>query len=235
MTFCAIMALKLASVIFWVFTDPMGFAKAYFPSFIVALILMSAALPMGAAMANTEEPEFTLVSKEDSFELRDYAPMIAAEVSVDGERDSAASAGFRILAGYIFGGNAGSAKIDMTAPVTQSKGDTIAMTAPVMQTGNAGVWTIRFMMPKGYTLKTLPKPNDARIRFVEIPGRRVAVLRFSGLWSDSNLMSRREELAALLKAKKLKPQGEPSFAFYDPPWQPFFWRRNEIMWEVSKH
>jgi hypothetical protein len=213
----------------------MGFHKAYLQSFIVALALAGATLNTGTAMANTEEPEFTLVLKEEAFELRDYAPMIAAEVSVDGDRDSAVSAGFRILAGYIFGGNAGSAKIDMTAPVTQSKGETIAMTAPVTQTGAAGVWAIRFMMPKAYTIASLPKPNDARIRFVEIPGRRVAVLRFSGLWSDSNLMSHREELAALLKAKKLKPQGEPSFAFYDPPWQPFFWRRNEIMWEVSRH
>ena len=213
----------------------MGFHKAYLQRFIVALALAGATLNTGTAMANTEEPEFTLVLKEEAFELRDYAPMIAAEVSVDGDRDSAVSAGFRILAGYIFGGNAGSAKIDMTAPVTQSKGETIAMTAPVTQTGAAGVWAIRFMMPKAYTIASLPKPNDARIRFVEIPGRRVAVLRFSGLWSDSNLMSHREELAALLKAKKLKPQGEPSFAFYDPPWQPFFWRRNEIMWEVSRH
>ena len=213
----------------------MGFHKAYLQRFIVALALAGATLNTGTAMANTEEPEFTLVLKEEAFELRDYAPMIAAEVSVDGDRDSAVSAGFRILAGYIFGGNAGSAKIDMTAPVTQSKGETIAMTAPVTQTGAAGVWAIRFMMPKAYTIASLPKPNDARIRFVEIPGRRVAVLRFSGLWSDSNLMSHREELAALLKAKKLKPQGEPSFAFYDPPWQPFFWRRNEIMWEVSGH
>lgn len=235
MTFFAIMALKSESVIFWAFTDPVYRINAYARSFIVALVFLSAALPMREAMANTEEPEFTLVSKDDAFEVRDYAPMIAAEVSVDGERDSAASAGFRILAGYIFGGNAGSAKIDMTAPVTQSKGDTIAMTAPVTQTGGTGVWTIRFMMPKGYTLEALPKPNDARIRFVEIPGRRVAVLRFSGLWSDGNLMSHREELAALLKAKHLKPQGEPSFAFYDPPWQPFFWRRNEIMWDVSRH
>ncbi len=229
------MALKSASVISWALTDPMGFYKASVTIFIIALALAGAMLPMRAAMAKTEEPEFTLISKDDSFELRNYAPLLAAEVSIEGDRDNAVSAGFRILAGYIFGGNAGSTKIDMTAPVTQSKGEKIAMTAPVTQTGSNGVWAIRFMMPKGYTLQTLPKPDDARIRFVEVPVRIVAVLRFSGLWNDSNLSSHRDELAALLKAKNLKPKGEPSFAFYDPPWQPFFWRRNEILWEVTRH
>ena len=235
MTFYATMVLKSANAISWVFTDPMRRSWLYIVGLFVALALVGATLPMRTAMAKTEEPEFTLISKDDAFELRDYAPMVAAEVSVNGDRDSAVGEGFRILAGYIFGGNAGSTKIEMTAPVTQSKGEKITMTAPVTQTGGDGVWAIRFMMPKGYTLKTLPKPNDVRIRFVEIPARRVAVLRFSGLWNDGNLSSHREELAALLKIKHLKPQGEPSFAFYDPPWQPFFWRRNEIMWDVNLH
>lgn len=229
------MALKSASAISWAFTDPMRLSWHYHMSFLVALALVGATLPMRTAVAKTQEPEFTLVSQEEAFELRDYAPMIAAEVSVSGDRDSAVGEGFRILAGYIFGGNAGSTKIEMTAPVTQSKGEKIAMTAPVTQTGGDGVWAIRFIMPKAYTMQSLPKPNDTRIRFVEIPARRVAVLRFSGLWNDGNLSSHRDELAALLKAKQLKPIGEPSFAFYDPPWQPFFWRRNEIMWDVSRH
>jgi hypothetical protein len=200
-----------------------------------ALSLLSASLLSERAMAKTEEPEYTLVQQEGAFELRDYAPIIAAEVSVEGDRDQAVNQGFRILAGYIFGGNAGSTKIEMTAPVTQAKGETIAMTAPVTQSGSDGAWTIRFMMPKDYTLKTLPKPNDTRIRFVEIPARRVAVLRFSGFWSDGNLAEHRDELKALLVARHLKPRGEPSFAFYDPPWQPFFWRRNEILWDIERH
>jgi len=201
---------------------------------LVALTVLGATFCTESAMADIEEPGFTLVSKEGDFELRDYAPIVAAEVTAQGDRDGAASSGFRTLAGYIFGGNAGSAKIAMTAPVTQSKGDMIAMTAPVTQSGGGGAWVIRFMMPKSYTIKTLPTPNDPRIRFVEIPARRVAVLSFSGLWNDGNLNAHREELFALLKSKGLKSHGEPNFAFYDPPWKPFFWRRNEIMWDVAK-
>jgi hypothetical protein len=122
----------------------------------------------------------------------------------------------------------------MTAPVMQSVGDKIAMTAPVTQSAQGSKWLIRFTMPKPYTKATLPKPNDERITFVEIPARRVAVLRFSSMWTDSALNARKEELQALLKAKGLKPVGEPSFAFYDPPWKPYFWRRNEILQDIKK-
>ncbi len=185
-------------------------------------------------MAQIEEPPYTVVTKEAEFELRDYAPYIVAEVTVEGDRDSAASAGFRVLAGYIFGGNTSQSKIAMTAPVTQSKGEKIEMTAPVTQTASGSSWVIRFMMPKTYTMNALPKPDDERILLKQIAGRRVAVLQFSGLWTEGNLDTHRAELAALIAKKSLKPKGSSSYAFYDPPWKPFFWRRNEIMQEVEK-
>jgi hypothetical protein len=185
-----------------------------------------------------EEPDFVVVTNEGDFEIRDYVPILAAEVLVGGERGEAVNAGFRILAGYIFGGNQGSAKIAMTAPVTQSPansvGEKIEMTAPVTQSAEGGNWRVRFMMPKSYTKATLPKPNDQRIAFVEIPARRVVVLKFSGMWTEANLADRKAELANFLVLKKFTPVGEPSFAFYDPPWKPFFWRRNEVMQDIKK-
>ena len=186
------------------------------------------------ALAQIEEPSFKLVTKDGAFELRDYAPIIVAEVVVEGERDSAVNSGFRILAGYIFGANTSRSKIAMTAPVTQSKGETIAMTAPVTQTSAGNTWIIRFAMPASYTLETLPTPDDERISLKSIPGRTVAVLGFSGLWTEGNLAEHREELAAILKKKGLKPKGSATFAFYDPPWKPFFWRRNEILQDIEK-
>ena len=187
------------------------------------------------ALAQIEEPAFKLVAKDGAFEVRDYAPMIVAEVAVEGERDSAVNSGFRILAGYIFGANTAQSKIAMTAPVTQSTGETIAMTAPVTQTSAGNSWLIRFSMPASFTLETLPKPNDERILIKKLPGRQVAVLGFSGLWTEGNLTQHREELAGILKQKGLKPKGSATFAFYDPPWKPFFWRRNEILQEIEKH
>ena len=136
----------------------------------------------GPVMAQIEEPQYKIIMKDGDFELRDYAPYIVAEVVIEGDRDSAVNAGFRVLAGYIFGGNTSQSKIAMTAPVTQSKGEKIEMTAPVTQTGNGSSWVIRFMMPQTYTMSTLPKPDDERITLKQIKSRRVAVLKFSGLW-----------------------------------------------------
>lgn len=186
-------------------------------------------------MAQIEEPAFTLVEKSDNFELRDYAPFTVAEITIEGDRDSAVNAGFRALAGYIFGGNTSKQSIAMTAPVTQAPSEKIAMTAPVMQSAAGSGWVIRFAMPSSYRINTLPTPNDARITFRTIPARRVAVLKFSGLWSDKNLTKHREDLAELLQEKKLKPKGAANFAFYDPPWIPFFWRRNEILQDIDVH
>lgn len=230
------MVLNLASVISSEHIDPVNALRQTISTFLSALALASAVSLASPAMA-IEEPDFTIVKTDGDFEIRDYAPSLAAEVVVSGERDEAVNAGFRILAGYIFGNNQGSAKIAMTAPVTQSaasnSGEKIEMTAPVTQSADGSNWRVRFMMPKTFTKATLPKPNDQRIKFVEIPSRRAVVLKFSGMWTDANLASRKTELAKYIEEKKFIRIGEPVFAFYDPPWKPFFWRRNEVMQEIK--
>jgi SOUL heme-binding protein len=40
-------------------------------------------------------------------------------------------------------------------------------------------------MPKQWTLKTLPRPNDSRVTLKALPARTVAVIRYSGTWSQS--------------------------------------------------
>ncbi|HMA06340.1 MAG TPA: heme-binding protein, partial [Ramlibacter sp.] len=92
-------------------------------------------LGFGYSEANAiEEPRFTVISQQQGFEIRDYAPYIVAEVVVPGPADEAGNTGFRILAGYIFGQNKGERKIAMTAPVTQAPAPIkMAMTAPVTQ------------------------------------------------------------------------------------------------------
>lgn len=190
---------------------------------------------IGSAAMAVEEPPFEMVVKDGDFELRDYPALIAAEVSVKGYQNAAASAGFRLLAGYIFGGNVARTKIAMTAPVVQAApaSQKIAMTAPVTQVEGPQGWTVRFIMPRGYTLDTLPKPNDDRVVLKSTPPVRLAVLRFSGV-ADAKSYSRSvEALDALISARRLKPLGPPSLAQYDPPWTLWFLRRNEVMRPVA--
>lgn len=178
----------------------------------------------------TEEPAFTVALHEGAFEVRDYPPLVAAEVSVSGSRDEASNAGFRLLAAYIFGGNTRRRSIAMTAPVVQERAtsETIAMTAPVTQSGGEGEWVVRFTMPSTYTLETLPAPNDARVRLVPVPAQRYAVVRFSGLARPDDVERRTEALRAFMERQHLRAIGSPSLARYNPPWTLWFMRRNEV-------
>jgi len=184
----------------------------------------------------TEEPVFTSALKEGDFELRDYPALVVAEALVQGNRSAAASEGFRLLAGYIFGGNTRRQSIAMTAPVAQTAagGESIAMTAPVVQMGGAGGWTVRFVMPSAYGLTSLPVPNDPRVQLRAVPPQRFAVVRFSGLAHDTDIAQRTTELHAFANARHLRISGPVALARYNPPWTPWFMRRNEVMLPVHR-
>jgi hypothetical protein len=185
----------------------------------------------GQIAVATEEPPYTAILTEGSFEIREYPSLIAAEVTVTGERSEAISAGFRLLAGYIFGGNTRKQSIAMTAPVTQTQqgNEKIAMTAPVTQSGNELGWTVRFIMPQGYTLDTLPIPNDSRVKLIALESARVAVVKFSGLAKEPEIIERTQQLKQFMQDQKLVAVGSETLARYDPPWTLWFLRRNELM------
>ena len=181
-----------------------------------------------------EEPTFKIVLSDNAFEVRDYPALIVAEVTVTGEQKEAANKGFRLLAGYIFGGNKRRQSIAMTAPVAQEPvGEKIAMTAPVTQIENSGTWTVRFTMPRAYTMEALPEPNDPKVKLRHLPEARFAVLRFSGLASKGDVHAKSTELLATARAHHLRASGPVTLAQYDPPWTLWFMRRNEVMIPVE--
>ena len=175
-----------------------------------------------------EEPVYKVLESHGKIELRQYEQYIVAETVVEAlDLDAATSEGFGRLAGYIFGGNKGKAKIAMTAPVAAA-GEKIAMTAPVAAAGAPGRYVIAFTMPAAYKLNTLPVPDDQRVTFREVPNRKLAAIRYSGTWSAARMEKKKAELLKWLAGKGLQPAGEPVFARYNPPWTPWFLRRNEV-------
>jgi effector-binding domain-containing protein len=178
-----------------------------------------------------ETPSYEVVEKLGAIEIRQYAPYLVAETSVEGDLETAGNAGFRILASYIFGNNQGDQKIAMTAPVSQEKseGSKIAMTAPVTQERAGDRFAIQFMMPSKYTIETLPKPYDPRIKVQQVPAREFAAIRYSGTWSHKNYETHLAQLQDTLAEHGYKAVGEPIWARYDPPFKPWFLRRNEIL------
>ncbi len=178
----------------------------------------------------TEEAAFNLVLKEGAFELRDYLPRIVAEVTVTGTQQEAGRKGFRKLAGYIFGGNTTARRIEMTTPVSKVRsGQKIAMTAPVSQIAEGGEWVVRFTMPAAIDLADLPTPNDPSVTLKTMPAERLAVIRFSGLARETSVTGETRKLQACVQSHGLEVTGAVSQARYDPPWTPWFLRRNEVM------
>lgn len=198
---------------------------------LVGIIILAALA--GNIMSNVEQPDYKVVTSEENIEIRDYPPMILAEVEVSGERKQAISEGFNILADYIFGNNTSNKKMEMTAPVTNELSEKMAMTAPVLQELHMDKWKVRFVMPKKYSVETLPKPNSKQVILIPLPARRFAVIRFSGLADNESIKLHIDELEAYIVAEKLNPIGGTVLAFYNPPWTLPFLRRNEVMIEVD--
>ena len=201
---------------------------------LLIVIVLLAAVLWGPIMSNVEQARYDVIEKHEAIEVRDYAPMLVAEVSVPGDREKAISDGFRLIADYIFGNNISSQKVAMTAPVIQQPSEKIAMTAPVTQQGGEGLWLVRFVMPSSYTMQTLPKPNNSDVILREVTGKRFAVIRFSGLAKSNSLEAHTQELEAFIQARKFHAISEPTFAFFNPPWNLPFLRRNEVMIEISR-
>jgi hypothetical protein len=196
------------------------------PRLLLALAVMIVSLPARAV----EEPAFDVERKlADDIEIRRYGAYVVAEVVVAGPAEKAGGQAFPMLSGYIFGKNRGARKLEMTAPVTQAAAPVkMEMTAPVTQAATRGGFVVQFVLPKTVTLDTAPEPDDERVRLREVPAARVAVIRYSGFWSDANYERHRAKLEAALAAASLTASGPPVYSRYNPPFTPWFLRRNEI-------
>ena len=193
---------------------------------VVALVITTG---IQKAMA-VEEASYVLISKDKAFEIREYTPHVVAETLVEGNMQNVSNKAFMKLFRYISGSNVSRSKVAMTAPVSQQvTGEKIPMTAPVGQQRVAEKWLISFMMPKSYSLTTLPQPQDTSITLRQVPAQRMAVLRYSGMWSEKSDLRQERELTAWMGKMGLTAAGNTIWARYNPPFTPWFLRRNEVM------
>ena len=185
-----------------------------------------------------EEPKYRVLERFENIEIRQYSGYIVAETIVTGDFEEAGNKAFSRLFGYIDGENISQESIEMTAPVNQEKlemeGLEIEMTAPVNQEAvDPGQYRISFVMPSHFTLATLPKPKDERIQLREVTAKKVAVIRYSGTWSKENYAENESALYTFLNEKRYQIKSDPVWSRYDPPFMPWFLRRNEIMIEIQ--
>lgn len=166
-----------------------------------------------------ESYTYEVVKKYDRFEIRLYEEALFSYVTMPYDSYTESSTrGFSVLAGYIFGGNEESEEIAMTSPVEMEMNDSI---------------TMKFMVPKKYTIEDVPKPDNSSIAFKKEPKKYLAAIRFGGFADDAKIQHHIELLKELLKNKGIKHQNNFSFLGYNPPFQVIN-RTNEIVVEIDK-
>ncbi|MEK0447825.1 MAG: hypothetical protein RL088_93 [Verrucomicrobiota bacterium] len=166
--------------------------------------------------AATETPEYTVIKKDEKFEIRDYPALFVASAPMKDDMDSS----FMQLFRFIAGANETAQKIEMTAPVLiDSKKDQRTMS---------------FIVPAAIVATGVPKPTGENVKLGKVDASRFVALRFSGKRSPETEAKALEMLRGWMKEQKLTPKGDPVFAYYDPPWTPTFMRRNEVMLRIEK-
>ena len=174
---------------------------------------------MAISTSKIEKQPYRVVKKESGFEVRFYPPATFATMrsSAKSYRELSSS-GFRKIAGYIFGNNETSAKIAMTSPVHMD----------INQDGS----TMSFVMPSQYDIKSLPRPNDAKVEIHESPSEYAAAIEFGGYANDESISKYAEELKKSLEEKGIKPIGHYRYLGYNPPYQ-LIGRKNEVIVTVE--
>lgn len=183
----------------------------------------------------TERQPYRVLARHPGFELRRYPAHLVAEVRVDGSFTTAGNAAFRPLARYLAGANRSRRELPATVRGGPAGSERIAMTTPVVQEegDRPDCWLVRFVLPAGLTPATLPEPVDPRITTREVPEELAAAMRFSGRWTDRTFARRATALGRAVTAAGLRPTGAVRYARFDPPWKPWFLRRNEVVLPVA--
>jgi hypothetical protein len=165
-----------------------------------------------------EQYAYTVEREIGEVEIRQYEDAVFSSVMLnDSTYAGGSSKGFRILAGYIFGGN--------------DKGQSIAMTSPVvMEMGKE--MKMSFMVPAGMNMDSLPKPNDGRVYQEKVPGSKMAVVRFGGWSNDEKIEKHKQELIRVLQENNIPFEGPFLYMGYNPPYQ-LVGRRNEVAVRVG--
>ena len=185
----------------------------------IGKIFFSLLILTSLTMAN-EQPDYTVIKKENEFEIRQYSNFLTATVEAEGERDEAIGKGFRILFKYISGENKNKESISMTIPVMQKS------------SGN-NKWNVSFVVPKKFDLKNVPQPDNANIQIKNNLNLKVIAITFSGLFSDGNIQENETKLRNYIKEKGIKIEEPAIYAGYNAPWTPWFLKRNEVMFKLA--
>ena len=188
---------------------------------ILVIIIMLFSTP---AWAEYEQPSYKVILEQDKFSIRDYSEVIVVETEVVASRRDATSEAFRKLFRYISGNNEANLEISMTSPVAQTLTN---------QDGEIGEnWAVRFFLPRSLSEENIPKPSETGVAVVKLKTQKYGSVSFKGTQNDKKVSENLAKLEAFIAENDYEVSGPPVYAFYDPPFIPWFLRDNEILLPV---
>lgn len=190
---------------------------------ILLTIAMLSSLP---AWAEIEQPNYKVILEKDIFAIRDYTSVMAVETEVFSSRREAAGDAFRRLFRYISGENEDNLEISMTSPVAQTL-------ANQNDDDPAERWMVRFFLPRNMAEENIPLPSEKGVTVSKLKAQRFASVSFRGSQSDKKIEENTAKLEAFIAQNGYEVSGRPIYAFYDPPFIPWFLRDNEILLPVK--
>ena len=189
---------------------------------ILVIIIMLFSTP---AWAEYEQPSYKVILEQDKFSIRDYSEVIVVETEVVASRRDATSEAFRKLFRYISGNNEANLEISMTSPVAQTLTN---------QDGEIGEnWAVRFFLPRSLSEENIPKPSETGVAVVKLKAQKYGSVSFKGTQNDKKVSENLAKLEAFITENDYEVSGPPVYAFYDPPFIPWFLRDNEILIPVT--
>ena len=192
---------------------------------ILLIIAIISSLP---AWAEIEQPNYAVILEKDRFAIRDYASMVVVETEVVSSRREASGDAFRSLFRYISGENEDNLEISMTSPVAQTL-------ANQNDDDSAERWIVRFFIPRNMAEENIPLPSEKGVTVSKLKAQRFASVSFRGSQSDKKIEENTAKLKAFITQNGYEVSGRPIYAFYDPPFIPWFLRDNEILLPVKKN
>lgn len=167
-------------------------------------------------MAHYESPDYQLIKKEEPFELRKYHSFYL--MTYDNETDPEIENGFSTLFSYISSNNSENKKISMTVPVIEEVESTKKKMA--------------FVIPKEFG-QNIPKPKNRHLSVIEFEEGTYAVIVYNGRSNETREQEKSELLHQWIENNHWLIQSNAKLAFYNAPFTPGIFRRNEIMIKVS--
>lgn len=167
-------------------------------------------------MAKYERPEYVVELSEEPFELRKYEAFVVMEYS--NESDPEISNGFGTLFRYISSDNKANQKISMTVPVFEE------VTKEQMK--------MAFVVPKKHW-KDVPEPNSKWLSKKTYESGLFGVVKYGGRSNELVEKDMKKKLDIWIESKGYRIVSNYILAFYNPPFIPGMFRRNEIMVRVD--